>query len=479
MKIARTSKYTWLFWGTLLVLAGLYSSVPTRMDAQQCLNQSQGYNTVYASCSGSLQGSFALIDAVPYATDSRCTNSTCDICQAIQWIFADHNSINANGIVVDARGITSPSTLACTHGVNPWTTNTYFSFSNVVLLPSGTITIDSTWALPSRTQLIGQGPNLTTIQTCTTSNICQKSFTGTDIVDMGTSGNSGICFNPINSNTDCPAVGIEHLRIDGSNNQVNGIVNCCSQELSFVNDVALTNIASGKTGLTLTHNNATNYNADNSGPYSNIFFSGAGKCISVTATTNTRGFHGLTCISTGTSGPLISIDGTNNSIRDVYLQGGSTQQDGIALGFVGSAQGNMLTNIVGNQLANVIHISNQSTTSAACPNYDVCDVTILGVTKSGGTSAAIRDDLPGGPTITDTNVGMYVVGEPIQGNGATIGYSRFTTSVTSSAHPVSWLVGTNSPMGTCPTGSLLSCTNSSNCTKTLWGCAGGGWTGIK
>jgi hypothetical protein len=472
MKIAERLPSSWLLLGTLLVCLGLYSAAPTRMNAAQCPNQSQGYNAVYANCDTSLQGSFALIDAVPYATDSRCAGSTCDICQAINYVFVDHNSINANGIVVDARGVTSPSTLACTHGVNPWTTNTYSSFSNVVLLPNGTITIDSTWQLPSRTRLVGQGPNLTTIQTCTTSNICQKSFTGTDIVDMGT---SGLCAN---ANNDCPAVGIEHLTINGSNNQVNGIVNCCSQELSFVNDVAVTNIASGKTGLTVSHDNTSGFNADNSGPYSNIFFTGVGKCISVTATTNTRGFHGLTCISTGTSGPVISVDGANNSISDVYVQGGSTQQDGIRLGFVGSAQGNVLTNVFGTQLASVIHISAQSSSSAVCPYY-VCDVTVLGVTKSGGTSAAIKDDLPGGPTLTDTNVGMYLVGEPIQGGGTTIGYSRFTTSTTSSAHAVTWLVGAANPSGsTCPTGSLFSCTTSI-CTKTLWGCVGNGWAGIK
>ena len=61
-------------------------------------------------------------------------------------------------------------------------------------------------------------------------------------------------------------------------------------------------------------------------------------------------------------------------------------------------------------------------------------LTILGVTNS-GSSATIKDDLTG-PTLTDTTVGMYVVGEPVP--SSTAGISRFTTS----GSVPTWLIGT-------------------------------------
>jgi hypothetical protein len=140
-------------------------------------------------------------------------------------------------------------------------------------------------------------------------------------------------------------------------------------------------------------------------------------------------------------------------VSDLYIQGGSSQ-DGVLVGSQAAAQGNLLFNISGSGNAS--------------------DVTILGTTRSGGTGT-IKDDLVG-KSITDVNVAMYAIGEPVQGNGGTIGNSRFTTSTSSNA--VTWLFGPNSPINSCANGDLFSKTSGTSGT-TLWGCGGNGWYPIK
>jgi hypothetical protein len=286
-------------------------------------------------------------------------------------------------------------------------------------------------------------------------------------------------------NSDCPAVKVEHLGLDGNSINgvnVNGIFNNMSQELSVVDDVSLFNIAG--TGLLIQGTAGTQVpSAQNSGPYSNIYFKGPGKCVEINATPNTRGIHGLTCISTATSSSaaLITVDGNNNTIEDVYIQGGpGSSQDGILLGSLGGAQGNVLFNVTGVGLGNVIELSATKSNNV----YNLDDVTILGVTNS-GSSTTIKDDLPGAANITDAKLGMYVLGEAVvQGASNIIGYSRFTTSTNAT-----WIVGPNAPTGSCGVGSLYSCTSTvSACTQsvtfaTLWGCGGAlgqsAWYAIK
>jgi hypothetical protein len=88
---------------------------------------------------------------------------------------------------------------------------------------------------------------------------------------------------------------------------------------------------------------------------------------------------------------------------------------------------------------------------------------------------SIKDDLNAGPTINDANVGMYVLGGPVQqntsGTPSTIGYSRFSTS--KSANAVTWVVGPNSlsPGTACTAiGDLYSRTSNAT-VNTLWYCA--------
>ena len=271
---------------------------------------------------------------------------------------------------------------------------------------------------------------------------------------------------------------------------MNGIVNELSEELGYVSDVTMTNIR--LIGLHLgTYNDGNGTgDASNSGPYSNIYISGSGKCVVIEQTTSgatggngtngTRGFHGLTCV-TGGSGPVISLDAPNNSMEDVYMQfaGTGSSPDGILVGSNQQANGNVLLNITGNGLGNVVHIGSTTTMAAKCPGgANVCDLTILGVTALAGGNS-IQDDLLA-TTLSDGNVGMYVIGEPVAG-----GTSRFTTSLS----VPTWQVGTTvlAPRTACTNpGALYSCvvTGSAGCggntspLPTLWGCAGGVWTAI-
>lgn len=54
----------------------------------------------------------------------------------------------------------------------------------------------------------------------------------------------------------------------------------------------------------------------------------------------------------------------------------------------------------------------------------VSDTTIMGVTRTSKT-ATIKDDVPGGASLTDASVGLYAVGETISNTSGYIGASRF------------------------------------------------------
>lgn len=431
----------------------------------QCSTTTQGFNALYGckNVHGQVfvQGGFAMVDATQFASGS-------DICAATHSIFAIYNPNNHYaGVVVDARGFRGTG-LTC--GSNPWDPSFGWttSFSSVVLLPADTIMLSAKLVLPQHTKLIGTGSGSTIL-------VAASNFSGTEMIDMGS---STIC--PVASNhPDCPGVQIEHLGLNANNQSFNGtaisgIVNCCSQELSFTNDVAISNVAAGGIGLSLQGR------SNNSGPYVNIHYSGAGACIQIYDSTGigplnqTRGIHGLTCNMSNNSGAAVYIDAPNNSLEDVAIQGGSSQ-DGIRIGSQGAAYNNVLFNVSGSGLNNVVHIVKGANT--------VSDVTMMGVSQSGGTNS-ILDELTAS-TLTDANVGMYILGEQVQAAGTNVGYSRFTTSPNAGSNDsgaVTWLVGSSPPSGgTCAAGSLYSCTNGSNCMlDTLYGCEGSsGWKGIK
>jgi hypothetical protein len=174
----------------------------------------------------------------------------------------------------------------------------------------------------------------------------------------------------------------------------------------------------------------------------------------------------------------------------------SPATDGILIGNLSTsngAQNNLLFNIRGSGFTNLIHISGiKSTSQTNCPGtvqgggsvYNVCDITIMGVTN-GGSGTTIKDEV-GGATLPDSTVGMYVLGEPVQygTNGSTnnnfLGSSHFTTSL----NWPTWVVGVNQPNGNCPAsmaGSLYSVTGGS--TPTLLECesstSGASWKTVQ
>jgi len=465
-----------------------------------------GWNAIM-NVGGTQSSSLGFIDLVAYQSDGRCgANATCDICMAIALALSDSSAASQAGIVIDARGINSLASLTCSgtstlngspfYG-NPWSLSSN-TLGSTVLLPVGTIIIPETWVPTTDTKITGDGPYSTTIEAVS------SGFTGSDVIDMGQEV-TGPCLS--GSAYNCPDIVIEHLGVNGqgapdSNDPahqkiVSGIVNCCSQELGGVDDVYIQQVGIGL--------EVSDEGAQDSGPYTNIAMSNVGQCVvfqggSVGVPPGTRGVHGLTCITTGLSAnAAIVINTPNNSFEDIYVQG-STSQDGIWVGTQGPAQGNILSNIQGNTLKSVVHLSSAtgSATSVAarCPNFAtatqlypnyVCDETIFAVSGAGVTYT-IKDDLTA-ISLTNSNVGMYTVGEAVQGGAKsgssvpTIGYSRLTTSPSTSPATPTWLFGAALP-ASCGVGTLFSCTpsdcTSGSSTGTLWECQGGGtWKLIK
>jgi hypothetical protein len=455
MNFAKGSIIACLSWAPLIVVVSMLLFGPTT---------SYGQNAQNAVMSGATSetNSYALVDLTPYINTSVST-----ICEAITAAFSAYAS--SKRILVDARGLTG-SALTCLAGdANPWATSPGPAVSTV-LLPAGAITIRSTWILGTNDSLIGEGPNLTVIT-------AGSSFTGSDIIDMGGSGtmSNANLYCPLGSSPpvwDCQGVVIEHLGVqDGTTQGLNGIVNMFSEELSRVNDVTLSMGSGIGLWLGTYYVSGSNFgNPNNSGPYSNISFSGSGICVKIggpsitrTQVNETRGIHGLSCSSSASTGAVVYLDGTNNSIEDAYIAGSGA--DGILIGSLFPAQTNLLFNVTGSGLASVVHISSSSS--------NVADLTLMGITNVSSTNT-IRDDLTSsGTPLDDSNVGLYMVGEAVPNSS---GYSRFTTS-TSPNFPT-WIVGPNAPPTSCSatsTGSLFSCTSTA-CGGTLWGCAGSTWT---
>jgi len=425
-------------WRIILFLALGYFMTGTYVQAQASCGTTQGLNAVYGTCNSTgTQGSIATVDASQFSGD---------ICSQIQASFTAYaSSHNTYGVVVDARGIGPGTTQTCTGG-NPWATWTAGALPSVVLLPSGTIKISSTWAMPELARLIGEGSGVTILQATT-------SFG--DMIDMG---NTSLCTN----HDDCPGIAIEHLGLSGG---TNGIVNNNAQELSYVEDVAFSDISGNALWL-------DGSNAWNSGPYSKLTMSNVGTCVSINGTEDTRGIHGLTCSTSGSSEAAIYVDGANNSLEDISIYNTGTTTNGILIGDAAAAQNNVLFNIRGSGFTYLINLSgSKSMSQTNCPGtgqlpntgqivaYNVCDITIVGVTNQTSGSTTIYDQVSGS-TLTDSHLGMYILGEPVQygsSNNYFLGNSQFTTSPNSPT----WIVGSNQQVSNaCPSvGSLYSVTS--------------------
>jgi hypothetical protein len=466
----------------------------------------QGNTAVYSQTTA-VQGSQAFVDASAF--------SGTDLCNILYSILSGPK-YQGLGLVVDARGITSPALLDCQSGT-PWiqndsspTHNPPSSSISTILLPAGTITIHTTWVLPDYTKIIGEG-NQTVISAAP--GFAPPGWDinsgGTGMIEMGAfatsnawgnfpapgpypcTNNGPPCLCPIARNgPGCFGVGVQDLLLDGSQlagTSVNGIFNSSTQEMGYVDHVTMNNIEG--IGLRI-----YGVNSGGSGPYSNIVFNagpnakpgtianGGTACVDVQALI--RGIHGISCTAAGLSGsPAAAIyvdgglvassnDGGGNTIDDVHVDG---FQDGILLGAQSSAPGYILTNINGSNvnhakdLKNVVHICG-SPAVAPCPSipFVLFNEALNGIGSSAAGVNTIEDDLTQ-TVLTDSSVAMYIVGAPFTTGSTVVGYSRFTTS----PKLTTWGAGTAGALGSCPSsanGSLFSRTNGSP-GSTLYVCA--------
>jgi hypothetical protein len=444
MKIASKLAANWMFFATTVVFLGWLSVSPARVEAQT------GPNAVYQT--GSVVPSSAFIDASVYPGG--------DICAKIYNVLT--TGYPSSGAVVDARGI-SGTALTCTvPGNTPWIHGiARVSVPSHILLPSGTITINTSWSLPNYTTITGEGPINTII-----SSALPSSPPLVPMIVMGDATCSSACFS----------IAVEDLTLEGNGQNIDGIDNSAAGELSYVDHVTMHQVEG--TGLRLESG------AGNSGPYSNIeftavtAFNSATACVRITTTDltkqlSTRGIHGITCEATSTQmsqpAAAIYLDGNSNTIEDMHVEG---YHDGILVGDSEPTGSNILININGaagaGPVTNVIDISNQTNTSGT-PN--VSDLAILG-TRSAGATNSIEDELTS-TTLSDANVAMYVLGEPI--GGVAGAYSRFTTTP-DTPNAVTWGVGNGVPSGSCKVGSLYSNTGPLSPNTTLYVCVPAGLT---
>lgn len=212
----------------------------------------QGQNAVYPASGTCCVGSPGFIDASMFVSAQNP-----NICAVLNSILKS-NSFPPSGTVIDARGLNSNNTnMTCTTtNPSPWA-GIANPAPSTLLLPAGTIVIPGPWVSPSNTSLIGEGTFATTLQACSqTPNKC--SFTGTDMIDLGS---AGLCNPP--SQGICNNISVEHLTLDAQGQSLNGIVNANASTGSYVDDVRLYQILG--TGLWIERGLATN-----SGTYSAV-----------------------------------------------------------------------------------------------------------------------------------------------------------------------------------------------------------------
>jgi hypothetical protein len=406
-----------------LILAGTWLYTPSVTKAQ-----SAGNNAVYNSAG--LTGSSAFIDANALTPGS-------DVCAQISAALGTAPS----GAVIDARGSTS---LHCS--ASPWVT---YATPSVILLPAGTITIPGTWVVPAHTKLIGEGMR----------------ESGTTITPSGS-------ISPMIQfcSSACAGVSIEGVFLNAAGYGVTELENKYADDaLSYVDHVNLSNFGTTGTGLGL----KVDSTASGSGVYSNLScgpMSTSSSCVEILAS-NTGGLHGITCTAPTSTVAAILLDGSNNTVEDVHIEG---FYDGILVGSNASAQGDALSNVNGTgggaagPVQNVIHVSNSNTVS---------DLTILAASSLSETYTVtnlLKDDVTG-TTITNgtgTPPGAALA-EYALGDSSSGGYSRFSTNVTVTP---TWGVGAAAPSpSTCSdVGSIYVNTSGTHGgSNTFWVCVGG------
>jgi coenzyme F420-reducing hydrogenase delta subunit len=297
MKTTKMLKMRHTLVAALLAFIVLHSMFPTEIDA---LTSQQGNNIVW--CNGpSTCSSTAFIDA------SAFTPST-DPCAQIN---AALNTAAGNSLtdpVIDARGLPSG-----TCNTNPFSN---INIPSTVLLPVGTLTTTVQWTLPSGTKIIGAGVGLTTL----------IAATGVSpLISMGGT--------PCSANNPCTGVGVQDLSLSQTNSNSIAIDNEYSQDLSYVQRVAIfVGTSNSVIGLQI------GQYAQNSA-YSDIVFnaqqnnekpSSGPTCVWVTQPATGIRIRGLSCVGDVNYAAAVVLDGSNDSIEDVYIS--NAYADGILVG---------------------------------------------------------------------------------------------------------------------------------------------------
>lgn len=403
----------------------------------------KGDGAVWTS-SALISSSTAYVDASAFCGGSC---SGLDFCSVTNQALA---TLPAAGGVVDARGVNPGGSNSCSSSNTPYVVgSTTITAPSMLLLPSGTITISKTWVLPNASKIIGEGAGASSYNGITTL-VATATLSGSWMIQMGV---SSVCTNTVLGH--CTEIGVEDLNLEGPTSvAVNGIINGQAQDQSYVTRVNMYQIDGVGLGVTNV--------AQNSGPYTDIVFDGGSYgtantvCAEIT-NVSTRGIHGLTCaleaMSSGTSAAFaVEITSSNNSVRDARISG--LFGDGVRIGT--TASNVLLFNIAGGSGApsssNLVNLLSTTSTS---------NLSLVGATKGSFTNSI--DDQITHTKLTDAFLAMYVLGEAGVLSGSTPqGYSRFTTSVSSSA--VTWGQGdtgsTHLPTQ-CSKGSLFSDTSSS------------------
>jgi len=458
MKNANTPVSRWTRPACAVVLVALYVMCSSAASAQATL----GYNIV--------QGSTGNLDSSSFLDASAFTGT--DVCAKL---YAAISATYPTGPrVVDGRGLNSGNTtMTCASGSTPWQQGSSSTLhQSIVLLPAGTITINTTWIIPAQTQVFGEGPRNTTI-------VANTGFSG-DMIEFG---------GAANCSSQCFAIGVSDLMVNGNSQSINGIVNSWAGEQSYVNNVSIHEVA--ETGLYI------GSGGTNSGPYTNLSITSVSSGVAATACVkiegaSTRGFHGMTCTSDyieSTGGPTagVYLDGDSNTIEDLHFEG---FHDGIVVGDIGMARGNVIFNVTGSgggnsgAIDNVVEICSSTAVSPCTVASDVTDLSLLGINANQGqfhTVYMVKDD----ETSTDIAapaypaqgfLGLYALGEKIGS-----GYSRFVTNTSGAPEIPTWGVGSTVPGSSCTgqNGSLFSNTGVivSN-PATLWACVSGTWKPI-
>jgi len=507
--------------GAMLVLLAYFSITKAGAQVSYSGDNAICYNSSGTATNCSIQTySPAFIDASVFSG-----GTTNDVCLQIRSALANlpHGTV---GAVIDARGATPPGsgyTFSCANGTPWWGgSGSPITTPAEILLPAGQINITEPWVLPSGTRVMGagvfggateNGVPVTANGYGTTLRACDISVgpptcnlvAGNPIVQFGGTDKHGNNFC-----TACMGISAEYLTLDGADNSTPnsfpqnlvGILNQNAQNGSYVDQVTITYIGGLVSDIGLQIGPAPcsvgcSVSAVNSGPYTNIFFTGKGSestCVAIYQS-GTLGLHGITCTGNGSSAPAIYLDASNTTIEDAHIEDSS---EGVVVGGLpsGSAQpaaSDTLINISAGgkikQLTNIVHICGATPPSGgtgSCAEWNtVSDLSLVGIANPQSqmylAMNTIQDDVTA--TLIPSTANFYGVGLYGAGESFASGYTRFSTSPyisSSGPNPVpSWGVGYGAPGSTCPVGSIFTNTQgSSGGNYTLYVCDKSGTSSV-